>query len=86
MELHKLIDSVGTPSWKVVLKVGLTLYLLAMFPLLGSAQAENAKKLPELPWKAAEAANYPPGVPGRDYKPVFVPNGAALPFKVVGRR
>lgn len=25
----------------------------------------------------------PPGLPGRDYQPVIVPNGAALPFKIV---
>ncbi len=84
MEWHKLIDSVGTPSWKFILKAGLAFCLLAAFPLLGNVQAENAKKLPELPWKAAEAAGYSPGVPGRDYQPVFVPNGATLPFKVVG--
>jgi FtsP/CotA-like multicopper oxidase with cupredoxin domain len=26
----------------------------------------------------------PPGLPGRDYQPVIIPNGAALPFKIVG--
>ena len=25
----------------------------------------------------------PPGLPGKDYQPVAIPNGAALPFKVV---
>jgi len=84
MKSHELIGRVGTPSWKVILKAGLALYLLAVFPLLGNAQSENVKKLPEIPWKAAEAANYRPGVPDRDYRPVFVPNGATLPFKVVG--
>ncbi|PYM45548.1 MAG: copper oxidase [Candidatus Rokuibacteriota bacterium] len=29
-------------------------------------------------------APLPPGLPGEHYKPVVVPNGAALPFKVVG--
>ena len=27
---------------------------------------------------------FPPGEPGRDYTPVLVPNGATLPFQVVG--
>ena len=27
---------------------------------------------------------FPPGEPGRDYRPVFTPNGATLPFAVVG--
>ncbi len=84
MELHKLNDRLGSASWNVILKAGLALCLLTVFPLLGNAQTENAKKLPELPWKAAEAANHRAGLPGRDYKPVFVPNGATLPFKVVG--
>ena len=38
---------------------------------------------PELPWLAAERARYAPGEPGRDYRPVHVPNGAKLPYRVV---
>ena len=30
-----------------------------------------------------DVAPLPPGLPGEHYKPVVVPNGAALPFKVV---
>src|SRR5882672_8610342 len=30
-----------------------------------------------------EVAPLPPGLPGEHYRPVVVPNGAALPFKVV---
>ena len=30
-----------------------------------------------------DASPLPPGLPGENYKPVIVPNGAALPFKVV---
>ena len=29
------------------------------------------------------ASSVPPGLPGRDYRPVVTPNGAALPFKIV---
>jgi len=36
---------------------------------------------PPRPW--AKWLGYPPGIPGRDYRPAFVPNGAKLPFKVV---
>lgn len=36
---------------------------------------------PPRPW--ARWLDYPPGVPGRDYRPVFVPNGGKLPYKVV---
>lgn len=36
-----------------------------------------------LPWEEIERRHYPPGVPGRDYKPVFVPNGTKLPYRVV---
>lgn len=36
-----------------------------------SGGADNVKPLPS-------------GLPGRDYQPVIVPNGAALPFKIVG--
>ena len=38
--------------------------------------------------RSAEAAGAPvpssaPGLPGRDYQPVIVPNGAKLPWKIV---
>ncbi|HEX4404892.1 MAG TPA: copper oxidase, partial [Polyangia bacterium] len=33
---------------------------------------------------AAAAKAQPPGKPGRDYTPVIVPNGAKLPWKIVG--
>src|SRR5882672_8196779 len=33
---------------------------------------------------AAEPKALPPGKPGRDYTPVIVPNGAKLPWKIVG--
>lgn len=38
---------------------------------------------PELPWLASERARLPPGQPGSDYRPVFVPDGATLPYRVV---
>jgi FtsP/CotA-like multicopper oxidase with cupredoxin domain len=37
---------------------------------------------PARPWAKAAAAWYPPGVPGRDYNPVFVPNGSTLPYRI----
>jgi len=42
-----------------------------------------AGRRPERPWLAAERARHRPGAPGRDYRPVFVPDGATLPFRVV---
>ncbi len=38
---------------------------------------------PPLPWEAVAARKLPPGRPGEDYTPAFVPNGATLPFTVV---
>jgi manganese oxidase len=32
----------------------------------------------------ADRQEYPPGEPGKDYKPVITPNGSTLPYKVVG--
>ena len=32
------------------------------------------------PGRQRDARAYPPGVPGRDFKPVFVPNGSTLPY------
>lgn len=37
---------------------------------------------PPLPWAKAAEARYPPGMPGRDYTSVFVPNGSILPFRI----
>jgi len=38
--------------------------------------------VPERPWAKAAQAWYPPGMPERDYTPVFVPNGSILPFRI----
>ncbi len=58
--------------------------LTCLFIWVAFAQAdEHAEPLPTLPWTAAQASSHPPGVPGRDYRPVFVPNGSTCPFKVV---
>jgi FtsP/CotA-like multicopper oxidase with cupredoxin domain len=43
-----------------------------------------APRTPERPWLAAERARHQPGEPGRDYRPVFVPDGATLPYRLVG--
>lgn len=50
-----------------------------------AAQSSNAKSraVPERPWAEAARKGYPPGQPGKDYTPVFVPNGSTLPFKIV---
>jgi FtsP/CotA-like multicopper oxidase with cupredoxin domain len=38
---------------------------------------------PPRPWEKYARDAYPPGEPGKDYTPVFTPNGVSLPFKVV---
>ncbi len=38
---------------------------------------------PPRPWERASETWYAPGEPGKDYTPVFTPNGISLPFKVV---
>ena len=38
---------------------------------------------PPRPWEGSAEQHYAPGEPGRDYNPVFTPNGVSLPFKVV---
>ncbi len=53
----------------------------------GHAHAHTAQPspppLPPLPWEEAARRKLPPGLPGQDYTPAFVPNGATLPFKVI---
>ena len=46
--------------------------------------AERRREAGELPWSAIERRELPPGEPGRDYTPVFTPNGVTLEPKVVG--
>jgi manganese oxidase len=36
------------------------------------------------PWSDVARARFAPGMPNRDYTPVFTPNGVSLPFKIVG--
>lgn len=48
-----------------------------------AAPRRGSGRPPELPWLAAERARHPPAEPGRDYRPVFVPDGATLPYRVV---
>ncbi|MGE3182987.1 MAG: multicopper oxidase family protein [Phycisphaerae bacterium] len=45
--------------------------------------ARPAQSQPARPWREIREKHYPPGVPDRDYRPVFVPNGATLPFRIV---
>lgn len=45
--------------------------------------AHAASSQPPLPWEEVAARRLPPGQPGEHYDPVFVPNGATLPFKIV---
>ena len=61
----------------------LLLAALLLALLLQSPMALAQREVPPVPWAEAAKANYPPGEPGKDYTPVFVPNGATLPFKVV---
>jgi FtsP/CotA-like multicopper oxidase with cupredoxin domain len=38
---------------------------------------------PKRPWRDIQQKDYQPGEPSRDYRPVFAPNGATLPFRIV---
>ncbi len=38
---------------------------------------------PELPWSKAAREDYPPGEPGRHYRPVFTPDLRTLPYKLI---
>lgn len=40
-------------------------------------------RAPELPWTRVERARHRPGEPGRDYRPVYTPNGMTLDWKLV---
>ncbi|MBW1802875.1 MAG: copper oxidase [Deltaproteobacteria bacterium] len=64
-----------TCSWVIV---SLFLFFIPSLPVHAGSTT-----VPDLPWQASEAAKYPPGILGRDYRPVFVPNGSTLPFKIV---
>src|SRR5690242_38754 len=52
--------------------------------------AENAKSDRRSSWEKSYSGGpvdvkpQAPGVPGKDYAPVVIPNGMALPFKIVG--
>ncbi|MFO7976879.1 MAG: copper oxidase [Candidatus Hydrogenedentota bacterium] len=43
---------------------------------------EAASGTPPVPWAEATQAEYPPGEPGKDYNPVFTPNGSTAPYKI----
>jgi manganese oxidase len=60
---------------------GVTRALAAPHPPdeLGSVRTRHPG---ELPWTAAMARHDPPGVPGRDYRPVHTPNGVTLEYRV----
>jgi FtsP/CotA-like multicopper oxidase with cupredoxin domain len=50
----------------------------------GAAQAGPSGRAWEASYSGGRAARrLPPGQPGKDYKPVITPNGAALPWKIV---
>lgn len=56
----------------------------AVGSLAGSASLLGRKVEAALPHTPArDAKSYPPGRPGRDYRPVVTPNGATLPFKII---
>jgi manganese oxidase len=62
---------------------GLFALCLCLFPFSATAQ-ETARGVTDLPWSRVEAAAHDPGVPHQDYRPIFVPNGSVLPFRIVG--
>lgn len=63
---------------RLSLSLWLTLLALAL-PWPASVRAA-----PPRPWADVQRQALPPGQPGRDYAPVFVPDGATLPFSVRG--
>jgi len=82
MSLKETRRSKRLPNHLLWFEIGIVLVCLFTWAAFGYTE-ERSNPPPALPWKAAQAANYPPGVPGRDYRPVFAPNGSTLPFKVV---
>lgn len=46
-------------------------------------QTRPAQSQPTRPWREIREKDLPPGEPGRDYRPVFAPNGATLPYRIV---
>ncbi|NGX51519.1 MAG: Copper resistance protein A [Chlamydiae bacterium] len=56
--------------------------LLLLF-LTFSILSYGREAIPPLPWARAEKENLPPGIPGRDYTPAVVPNGATADYRVV---
>lgn len=45
--------------------------------------AKSERNIPEIPWSYWEENPQPPGEPGKDYTPVYTPNGETLSWKVV---
>ncbi len=67
--------------YPVIFLSSLTLSLLfAVSEGIGESKKEQR---PERPWHDAAAKSYPPGEPGKDYRPVYTPNGSTLPYHVV---
>lgn len=52
--------------------------------ILGLCRSGPAGAAPPLPWAEVQRQALPPGQPGRDYTPVFVPDGAVLSGAVRG--
>jgi FtsP/CotA-like multicopper oxidase with cupredoxin domain len=63
----------------IMVLIGLLGGLCTVSPAGGRRSSER----PDLPWAKYERASYRPGMPGRDYTPVFTPNGSTLAYKVV---
>ncbi|MCA9437323.1 MAG: multicopper oxidase domain-containing protein, partial [Candidatus Omnitrophica bacterium] len=45
--------------------------------------AKSERNIPEIPWSYWEENPQPPGERGKDYTPVYTPNGETLSWKVV---
>ncbi len=78
------------PTRREILVGGAALTAGALAPARGVGAAAEPAARSELPrWEAtysggpAERAPLEPGLPGHDYTPVTVPDGAALPFRIV---
>ncbi len=63
-------------------KIICTVSILFATVLISDPPTAGQTGQPEVPWAEAERNVYPPGAIGRDYAPVFVPNGTTLPYRI----
>lgn len=70
--------------------LGMGAALVAAAPVAAQTQREETSDAPLKQWEdsysggSLDVKPLSPGLPGKDYTPVVVPNGQTLPFKIVG--